>query len=161
MEKCEAACYDCIMNYGNQKDHGTLDRHSIREYLLELAGSALEASPGEKPRPDHLSDLMKRCDSELEREWLRFVDERGLNLPTHAQYWVRECGTKVDFFYDLGAEKVAVFVDGPVHDGAGRRDRDWTVAGCLEDLGVVVARFGHGVDWDKIVDPFASIFGKC
>jgi len=35
VEKCEAACYDCIMNYGNQKDHGTLDRHSIREYLLE------------------------------------------------------------------------------------------------------------------------------
>ena len=161
VEKCEAACYDCIMNYGNQKDHGTLDRHSIREYLLELAGSVLEASPGEKPRGEHLADLMKRCDSELEREWLRFVDERGLNLPTHAQYLIRECETRVDFFYDLGAEKVAVFVDGPVHDDAERRERDREVAGCLEDLGVVVVRFGHGEDWDKIIDPFASIFGKC
>jgi very-short-patch-repair endonuclease len=158
-EKCEAACYDCIMNYGNQKDHGALDRHSIRDYLLELAGSALEASPGEKPRGEHLADLMKRCDSELERAWLRFVDERGLNLPTHAQYLIRPCETRVDFFYDLGAEKVAVFVDGPVHDDSGRRERDRAVAGCLEDLGVVVVRFGWEKNWKEVIRVYSNIFG--
>lgn len=97
-----------------------------------------------------------------EREWLRFIDERGLNLPTHAQYWFRECDTRVDFFYDLGVEKMAVFVDGPVHDDAERRDRDRDreVVGCLEDLGVVVARFGYGEDWERILKGFCGTFGN-
>jgi len=34
-ENCEAACYDCMMTYGNQRDHSLLDRQAIREILLE------------------------------------------------------------------------------------------------------------------------------
>jgi hypothetical protein len=29
-EDCEAACYDCLMNYSNQRDHSLLDRKSVR-----------------------------------------------------------------------------------------------------------------------------------
>ena len=29
-EDCEAACYDCLMSYGNQPDHRLLDRQAIR-----------------------------------------------------------------------------------------------------------------------------------
>ena len=32
-EDCEAACYDCLMNYGNQMDHEILDRQLIRDIL--------------------------------------------------------------------------------------------------------------------------------
>ena len=35
-EDCEAACYDCLMSYSNQRDHRLLDRHLIRDWLLAL-----------------------------------------------------------------------------------------------------------------------------
>ena len=34
-EDCEAACYDCLMTYANQRDHPLLDRQQVRETLLE------------------------------------------------------------------------------------------------------------------------------
>ena len=34
-EDCEAACYDCLMSYSNQREHDLLDRQKIRELLLE------------------------------------------------------------------------------------------------------------------------------
>jgi len=30
-EDCEAACYDCLMSYGNQRDHKHLDRKLIKD----------------------------------------------------------------------------------------------------------------------------------
>lgn len=30
---CEAACYDCLKDYGNQSHHEKLDRHKVSEYL--------------------------------------------------------------------------------------------------------------------------------
>lgn len=32
----EASCYQCLMTYGNQRDHGELSRGSARDYLLTL-----------------------------------------------------------------------------------------------------------------------------
>ena len=38
-EDCEVACYDCLLSYGNQRDHRVLDRTAIRDLLLDLAGA--------------------------------------------------------------------------------------------------------------------------
>ena len=35
-EDCEAACYDCLLNYGNQRDHQLLDRQTIKDFLYNL-----------------------------------------------------------------------------------------------------------------------------
>lgn len=43
-DPCEAACYDCLLSYGNQRDHALLDRHLVRPLLLSLSGSATTAT---------------------------------------------------------------------------------------------------------------------
>ena len=44
-EDCEAACYDCLMSYTNQRDHELLDRMLVRDILLALAQSQVISSP--------------------------------------------------------------------------------------------------------------------
>lgn len=80
-EQCEAACYDCLMNYGNQKDHELLDRKSIADFLLKLASSRVAAAPSNLSREEHLTALLKNTDSELERQWLMFLEEKNIACP--------------------------------------------------------------------------------
>ncbi len=58
-EDCEAACYDCLMNYYNQREHLLLDRQAIRDELLNLAQAHVVAGPTEQPRPVHLEQLLR------------------------------------------------------------------------------------------------------
>ncbi len=156
-EDCEAACYDCLMTYTNQRDHPLLDRHSIRDILLALAQSTLAASPVARSRAEHCEALLRQAGSELERQWLRLLDERGLRLPSHAQYLIEACGTRPDFVYL--EERTAVYIDGPHHAYPERAARDAARQACLEDDGYTVIRFGHTDDWDAILARFPYIFG--
>src|SRR5262249_27010160 len=52
-ERCEAACYDCLLSYGNQPDHPLLDRQEIRPLLERLAGAAVASSPVAAGRSAH------------------------------------------------------------------------------------------------------------
>jgi len=38
VDACEAACYACLLSYGNQREHTILDRHAARDILVRLAG---------------------------------------------------------------------------------------------------------------------------
>ena len=35
-EKCQAACYDCLLSYFNQPDHESLDRHCVKDLLQQI-----------------------------------------------------------------------------------------------------------------------------
>jgi very-short-patch-repair endonuclease len=156
-EDCEAACYDCMMTYGNQRDHSLLDRQAIREILLEYAKSSVSASPGELPRAEHLKRLMNQAGSELEKNWLRFLDNQDFSLPSKAQVFLEACKTRPDFFYE--DELTVIYVDGPVHEYPERAERDKQQTDCLEDLGYTVIRFGHKDDWGGIISKFPHVFG--
>lgn len=45
--QCEAACYDCLLNYANQPSHRHLDRHSIEKILRRLSLSSVEIAASE------------------------------------------------------------------------------------------------------------------
>jgi very-short-patch-repair endonuclease len=158
-ERCEKACYDCLMGYGNQWDHRNLDRFAIRGMLQALARGTVEASPVGLPRALHLQRLLDRCDSELERDWLRFLEARALRLPTRSQVSFAAAHTKPDFVYEDQNGTTAVYVDGPVHDHPDRHARDVTQTAAMEDLGVRVLRFHHADDWPSLVAANPSIFG--
>jgi hypothetical protein len=157
-EACEAACYDCLMTYANQAYHHALDRHLIRNLLLELARSTIEISPGPSDPNEHRASLERLCGSSLEREWLDFLSERGYRLPDAAQVYLEAAGTRPDFLYREA--HVAVYVDGPAHDAAHRVARDATQQGALEDLGYTVVRFGHHDDWDAVALRHRFVFGQ-
>jgi len=157
-EECEAACYDCLMTYSNQRDHLLLDRKSIRPLLTSLAGAAVAVSPVNETRAEHLARLERQAGSELEREWLRYVDQRGLRLPDRAQMLIEDCGTRPDFYYEEGF--AAVYVDGPHHKFPERAKRDAAQREALEERGFRVLRFGTEDDWDSLVAKCRSVFGE-
>ncbi|MBW2079314.1 MAG: DUF1998 domain-containing protein, partial [Deltaproteobacteria bacterium] len=140
-EDCEAACYDCLMTYGNQRDHALLDRQGIRDLLIQYKNAMVSASPGTLPRAEHLKRLMNQAGSELEKDWLQYLDSQDLRLPSKAQVFLERCQTRPDFSYEDDLQ----------------RDEEQT--DCLEDLGYTVIRFGHKDDWDKIIARFPNVFG--
>ncbi|HEX5506456.1 MAG TPA: Zn-binding domain-containing protein, partial [Thermomicrobiales bacterium] len=158
-EECVAACYDCLMSYGNQANHPLLDRHAIRDTLLALASAQVATSPGERPRAEHLAALRRQAASTLELAWLDFLEAHGYALPARAQVLVADCGTRPDFVYD-GDARAAIYVDGPFHDYPERQSRDRQQADCLEDSGYEVLRFGARDDWDALVARHAYVFRR-
>jgi len=156
-EDCEAACYDCLMTYGNQRDHSLLDRQTIRDILLQYTRAAVSTSPAELPRSEHLNRLMNQAGSDLEKSWLRYLHEKDLRLPSKAQVFLEACKTRPDFFYE--DHLTLVYVDGPVHEYPDRAERDQEQTDCLEDLGYTVIRFGHRDDWGNIIAAFPHVFG--
>jgi ATP-dependent helicase YprA (DUF1998 family)/very-short-patch-repair endonuclease len=158
-ERCEAACYDCLMSYGNQPDHEFLDRTAIRDVLLALSSARVEASPAATSRDEHLERLMRQAGSDLERRWLRFLSTRGYRLPTDAGKLFEAAGTRPDFYYE--ADMLAVYVDGPPHRFPDRVTRDQAQQGKLEQLGYLVVRFQDDSEaaWEPIILRYPSVFG--
>jgi superfamily II DNA/RNA helicase/very-short-patch-repair endonuclease len=156
-EDCEVACYDCLLSYYNQPDHKHLNRHLIKDVLMRLQKATVECSPVELNRSAHLEALKARCDSNLERHWLDYLEEHGHKLPSSAQKRVLE--TKPDFLYE-GDYKVVIYIDGPPHDFPDRQQRDDHQKTELEDRGWTVLRFHHTEQWTEIIDRFPNVFGK-
>ena len=121
---CTQACYQCLLSYQNQFDHPLLDRYLIKPFLEQLQASSitLESAPGE--RKQHYRQLWEQTDpdSELERQVLNAIYEKGMKLPDLAQTLIPEANCKPDFLYE--ESKVAVFCDGSVHDTAQQRQQD-------------------------------------
>jgi len=156
-EDCEAACYDCLLSYYNQRDHRRLDRHLLPELLQPWRQARVRTSPAPMPRDDQLTRLLNLCQSELERRWLRLIDRLDLKLPGHAQPLVEACGVRPDFLYR--EEGVAIFVDGPVHDTPEQQARDDQQHDALEDFGLTVIRFHHAAEWEPILRRYPMLFG--
>jgi len=158
-EDCEAACYDCIMSYGNQPDHELLDRSAIRDLLLTIRSAAVAISPAAASRDEHLERLMRQAASDLERKWLKFLAARGYRLPTEAGKLFEAAGTRPDFYYD--GDMLAVYVDGPPHRFPDRVARDHAKQTQLEQLGYLVVRFQDDSEaaWEPIIMKYPSVFG--
>jgi very-short-patch-repair endonuclease len=157
-EECEAACYNCLMSYYNQMEHRLLDRQAIKDILMTLTGATVQSSPSALSRAEHFRRLKNLCQSDLERDWLDFLEQRNLNLPSHAQKLVESCQTRPDFLYER--ECLAIYVDGPHHLYPERRQRDAAQTECMEDrLGYLVVRFDVNDNWEQIIARFPHIFG--
>ena len=157
-EPCAAACYDCLMNYGNQRSHKDLNRHAIRDFLMAMQHSSLAAASPVQGQADRLAALKKLCESELEEQWLDFLYTRELNLPDKAQVRLSVCETVVDFWYEK--EATAIYIDGPWHEFNDRIARDDAIQEKLEDSGITVIRFAKGEQWLAEINKHPSLFGK-
>jgi len=156
-ERCEAACYDCLLSYSNQRDHRQLDRIKIKDTLLALARCTVRASATTAPAADQLRTLMQRADSDLERKFLKLLTEQQRRLPSGAQELIAGADCRPDFLYKQ--QWVAVFIDGPHHDQPGQQQEDRSVDARLEDLGWTVIRLRYDEDWRAVLDQHAYVFG--
>lgn len=159
-ERCEKACYDCLLAYGNQYDHSNIDRHSIRDLLLTLLSARTVAGTEGRSRQEHLDDLFASADTDLERDWLRQTADADLVLPDEAQPLIEAAGCRPDFVYRSRDSSLAVFVDDPAHDRSDAPDRDAAAETRLWDAGWLVLRFRAGDDWQHIFRANTQIFGE-
>jgi very-short-patch-repair endonuclease len=113
---CVKACYECLLNYYNQREHELLDRSLVIDFLRSL--EHFELKTAQVPAPsDALNDLLRSCGSEFERKMLKKLADDNLPLPNLAQYIVYDGDRKIakpDFFYK--SKNIALFIDGPPHD---------------------------------------------
>lgn len=153
-EECEAACYNCLMSYGNQLDHALLDRQTIRDLLLALARGRVEveASPGS--RSDRVGQMLSQSGNGVEQRWIRWLQTHNLRLPSRTRPHLEALGATPDFVYD--DRYAAIYVDG---DEA-RAARDAEQASRLEDHGYQVIRFGSEEEWDDVLQRYPSIFRR-
>ncbi len=153
---CEAACYDCLMGYWNQRDHLLLDRMVVKEYLMRLSRSTLQASSSQESRADQYKRLVNLSGSGLERRFLKHIHEGEYRLPSDAQRLFDKCATRPDFIFD--DQRTVIYIDGPHHKYPERAKRDAQQTDCLEDLGWTVIRIDND-DWGSVVAQYPSIFG--
>lgn len=158
-ERCERACYECLLSYSNQLVHRQINRHLVAEQLLALAGATIERGGGGVGHDEQLDALLRSCDSELEREFVRWLSQRNYRLPDEAQRLVEDAGTRPDFVYRLASGNVAVFVDGPHHDAARNAEHDRDVNDRLYDIGWSVVRVAYDGEWSHLAQRYPSVFG--
>jgi hypothetical protein len=156
-EKCGKACYECLLDYTNQPDHGLLDRHRIKTFFKSLMGAEVKSSGGQGSRADRLVALRSKCDSGLERKWLDALDGLSLQLPSDPQFIITECQAQADFFYQ--GKRAVIFVDGPIHDEPSHVRKDEETDRRLMEAGYVVIRFHHKADWKAVFRRHPDIFG--
>lgn len=155
---CGKACYECLLDYGNQPDHKDLNRHLIRNLLAKLLRSECRPAGGAGSRAERMAALRKRCDSQLEKRWLDLVDNLMLRPPSDAQYLIESCSTRPDFFYR--EYEAAIYIDGPPHDDPAQIREDETITQRLMLMGYAVIRFHHKADWNEIFRRHPDIFGR-
>lgn len=157
LHRCEKACYDCLLAYDNQIDHTSIDRHSIRDLLLRLARGRTDPEAGHA-QPD-AEDLLAACDSSLEREFIRYLLDHSHRLPSQAQRLVEPATARPDFIYETAHGPVAVFLDGPAHDGERQSTKDAQAEERLQDLGWLTVRIRHDDDWAARLRQYETVFG--
>jgi very-short-patch-repair endonuclease len=154
---CGKACYECLMEYGNQLDHLLLDRYAIRDLLVELAKAECRPAGGTGSRAERMLALRQQCDSKLEQKWLDLMDHFMLRPPSDAQFLIESCSTRPDFYYR--EHNAAIYVDGPPHDEREQIREDEAITHRLLESGYIVVRFHHRADWQEIVRRHPDIFG--
>lgn len=157
-ERCERACYDCLLSYGNQLEHPMIDRHGVRDLLLRLAAARTAVSASDRPRGDHADELMRASDTESERDFVRLLVQHDFRLPDAAQPLIENAGCQPDFFYR--DHNVAIFIDGPVHERSDKAERDAAVEERLLEAGYGYLRFRHGDDWMALIRKHSEVFGR-
>jgi hypothetical protein len=159
-EACVKGCYDCLLSYGNQLDHDRIDRRLVGDLLVRLAGARSRPAGVAPSVGAAVEGLLSRCDSELERDFVRWLAGHDLRLPDEAQTLIEAAAARPDFVYRQPGVYTAVFVDGPHHDATRTSQRDAEATERLYDLGWNVVRVRFDEQWDDAVRRHQSVFGS-
>ncbi|MBI4506370.1 MAG: DUF1998 domain-containing protein, partial [Chloroflexi bacterium] len=155
-EDCEAACYDCLLSYSNQRYHELLDRQLLPALLLQLTRVTGAVGAGSRTREAQRDTLLRFCESGLEKEFVQWLYEQGLRLPDRAQVHLDQLAVRPDFVY---GNMACVYVDGAPHQFPERQRRDAAQDAALENLGYTVIRVQGPDTWAGRVEGFPWVFG--
>ncbi|MBA5845676.1 DEAD/DEAH box helicase [Gordonia amicalis] len=154
-ERCEKACYDCLLAYGNQSDHERIDRHRVRDLLLTLANSRTIARPVSAGTTSGHQELREKCRSAAERALIDLLVTHEFTLPTAVHEQVGK--VSADFVFRDEGSTTVVFVDDPDQLPGPGRDED--AEDELMDRGWSVLRLVDGDDWLAALRANSFVFG--
>jgi hypothetical protein len=110
--ECTSACYECLQDFFNQREHVFLNRRLIRDTLLWLQQA--------EPQPvamDEWQDLLASITGDgarNERLFLELICAEGLPKPSRLHYALPDNETPIAEI-DFQVGRVHVLVDGSVH----------------------------------------------
>ncbi len=156
-DECARACYDCLLSYSNQPEHKHLNRHKIRDYLLQLGGGMTRLAHGQRDYEAHYRWLREQTDpaSELERKFLDHLYHTNRKLPDYAQRSLADFYVRPDFYYEDG--NVCVFCDGSVHDALEQQAEDRRARAALEDAGYRVVVIRYDQELEKQIERYRDV----
>ncbi|HHO59507.1 MAG TPA: DUF1998 domain-containing protein [Thiotrichales bacterium] len=158
-KQCARACYDCLLTYRNQWDHKLLNRHRVKELLMQLMACETRAGTAERTYEQHYQWLRRQTDSrsELEKKFLDQLYREGRRLPDDAQKLMKNYHCRPDFFYRDGY--VCVFCDGSVHDAPDQREKDENIRKTLRASGFRVVVIRYDRDLGEQITENEEVFG--
>jgi very-short-patch-repair endonuclease len=159
-ERCEKACYDCLLSYGNQAYHRRVNRHAARGLLAELARATTKRAGVRESRDERLRALANQSPSALGKEFLAWLAKHGYRLPTRADEMIVAARARVDFVYLAPDGQFAVFLDGGAHATA-HEERDDAAEERLWQHGWTVLRVRQDEEhWHRVAVEYPSVFGS-
>jgi ATP-dependent helicase YprA (DUF1998 family) len=162
--KCDRACYECLCNYYNQKDHDKFDRKLVLPILRRLLTADIsQVVDSSHPTKARLEELLATCESSLEREVLERMYAAGLPLPDAGQENIAE-GDEIiarpDFVYMKNGHSIAIFVDGPDHDKEATKRDDEKKRDRLDLMGYTVFAISYMDDKEKRINDLAELLSQ-
>jgi len=147
--ECDSACYRCLRNYYNQRDHTLLNKYMIKEFLDSLLDSEvekveeLEESGRGRIAESKKTYITMRCvESPLEAEFLKLLRDNNIPDPDPQVVILDNDNkplTRADFAYRN--EKIAIYIDGIKYHTGESAKNDQEITNHLQILGWKVLRF--------------------
>jgi hypothetical protein len=167
-ERCVRACYDCLLAYGNQSQHGLINRHLVKDLLLKLANATVTGEsqsrqghqfsternvPAASDQPGSPVSAQRpgAGSANPEERFLAWLAANELRQPDGIGEEV--CGVIADLIYRLRDNQVAVFFE----------DTDRDAHEVLRDEGmgvIIISPAAEAANWHAVVSRYPSVFGS-
>ena len=150
--ECTSACYECLQDFFNQREHPFLDRRLVRDTLLWLQDA--EPQPVAADEWQELLDSITGDGARNERRFLEMLRTEGLPRPTRLHYALPEGGPPIAEI-DFQVGRVHVLVDGSVHHRRWTQENDQAKRNALRYEGYTLLEF----DMDKADESLERLKG--